>query len=264
MSRKSSEPLQRELYAAYKSGVSLDVYVTTYRFVKDHVATMAILTYDIELWSIDTYLWKVRKSFDRGNVKGRDVGNAVRMGLDAMEYIDFSWHEELSNDVIIDAMQAGVTSSDYGICKHEGVTLEQLKQYRGEFGKTGDDFHYYAIARSRDVTIESAKRLTVRPSFGEHVVQLLDVGAVSAELIDMLESEVVQREVEGRDLRWNSSSVLQSYQDIRIGAYDRQITVTHEEAREVAELRKIHASREYLRRREEKNGTHERALRLSR
>lgn len=264
MSRKSSEPLQRELYAAYKSGVSLDVYVTTYGFVKDHVATMAILAYDIELGGVDTYLWKVRESFDVGNIKGSDVGNAVRMGLDAMEYIDFSWHEELSNDVIIDAMQAGVTSSDYGICKYEGVTLEQLKRYRDEFGKTGDDFHYYAIARSRDVTIESAKRLTVRPSFGEYVAQLLDAGAVSAELIDMLESEVVQREVEGRDLRWNSSSVLESYRDVRLWAYDRQIKVTHKEAREVAELRKTHASREYLRRREEKNGTHEQALKLSR
>jgi len=264
MSRKSSEPLQRELYAAYKSGVNLDAYVATYGFVKDHVATLALLAYDIELGGIDTYLWKVRKTFDVANVKGRDVGNAVRKGLDAMEYIDFSWYKELSSEVIIDAMQAGVTSSDYGICKHEGVTLEQLKQYRGEFGKTGDDFHHYALARSRDVTVECAKRLTVRPGFGDCVVRLLEVGAVPAELIDMLESEAVQCEAKSRDIRWGNSFVLQSYRDIRVGAYDRQITVTHEEAREVAELRRVHASREYLRRREEKNGTHERALRLSR
>ena len=36
--------------------MNLDTYVAVYEFVKDHAATMPLLTYDIELGDVDTSL----------------------------------------------------------------------------------------------------------------------------------------------------------------------------------------------------------------
>lgn len=240
MTRKASEPLQRELYAAYKAGVSLDQYVEVYGFVENHLATIALLARAADLHNdhmdCSAYLQWIREHyFDTGRVKGRDAGEAAHRGLDVMGYLQFSALGELSHEMIINAMQTGITAETYSACRQFGATLEQIKHYSREFGEPTVAFHYYAEIRSRDISMEHAKRLTTGSGFDRDIGKLLDIGATPEELISILEGESARHEAcrDKADMCriLGGSPALWHYRSLRLHYNE----MTHEVALEAAE-----------------------------
>lgn len=257
MTRKSGEPLQRELYEAFKAGMSLDQYVNVYRLVKNHTTAMVIVTFDTTF--INNTVWPY---FINNGVNGKDTEDAINKGCDLMEYVYFTRHDELSHGTIIDLILKGVTSTDYALSNPHGISIDEIVCYKNEVGSERTNFYQYAIARKHGFSCENAGNAT------ESWHRLID------DLDRVLLGGVTQEEVvaaighigslnNGRDYMIDGS--IKRYADIRSLHYDGSVApaITHEQALEVASDWSIYEYR-YRANRIEKEMTHEEAMKSSR